>query len=658
MFSRKKDSAKKELPAIAIVGNMNVGKTTLFSRICRVKTKSINYPGSTVQISVGKILGLEKNAIDTPGTSSIFTHNEDERVSRDILLSFEDINQTEGIIQVADAKNLKRSIALALQYAEYGIPMLLDINMIDEAASRGIEINKGALSKILGIDVFTTVATENIGIGEIKAKITSMKIPNKLVHYPQWVEEFIDIFQKLFSNTKQTPTRGLALLLLAGDKSVENFMRKKFGAGTLNQFVKLAKEYRSNEKTEFTTLLTNLYNKMADKIIRQVQRTAPPPKSKFIERLGGWCTQLSTGIPIAILILFLMYEFVGAFGATFLVDLINKSLFENILTPVITKIIAPIPSVFFKDMIIHPDFGIVPTGIYLAIGLVLPVLFCFYLFFGFLEDSGYLPRISVLLDRAFHLIGLNGKGVMPMVMGFSCTTMAILTTRMLDTKKEKNIATFLLIFGIPCAPLLSVMLVLLQKMPVSATLAVFGVLILQMMLAGFLLNKLSPGKHSPILIEIPPMRIPDPKKILIRSSLRTYSFMKEAIPLFILASLVVFFFDRIGGLTILERIMHPVTTVFMGLPDISVQVFIKALIRKSNGAAELRRLGDSYNNLQLVVNILVMTFLVPCLNAIMVLVKERGAKTAVFMITGIMMYAFIVGGIVNHACHALGITFQ
>ena len=148
-----------------------------------------------------------------------------------------------------------------------------------------------------------------------------------------------------------------------------------------------------------------------------------------------------------------MYLFVGVFGATYLVDTINSTLFESFLIPLTAKLVSPIPNEFIKDMIIDPDFGILPTGVFLALGLVMPVLFCFYLAFGLLEDSGYLPRLSILLDKLFIKMGLNGKGVVPLVMGFSCVTMAILTTRMLGTKKERNIATFLLLLGMPCAPL-------------------------------------------------------------------------------------------------------------------------------------------------------------------------------------------------------------
>jgi ferrous iron transport protein B len=340
-----------------------------------------------------------------------------------------------------------------MQYAEYGLPMLMDVNMIDEAASRGIDINFGKLSNILGIDICTSIAREGIGIRKILRKLKSPRIANQLVKYPDWVNNFLDIIEKLCRDSDISP-RVIGLLLLAGDKSIEKYLSKKFGPELLTELKDLAADYRKGESETFRALLVNLYNKKAEQLVKEIQEVEPPRKSPLLVTFGDWCTQLHTGIPIAVAALFLIYLFVGTFGATFLVDTINGVIFEGFLIPRTAEVLAPIPSQFFKDMIIDPDFGILPTGVFLAgvflaLGLVMPVLFCFYLVFGILESSGYLPRLSILLDKVFRKMGLNGKGVIPLVMGFSCVTMAILTTRLLDTKKEKNIATFLLLLILP-----------------------------------------------------------------------------------------------------------------------------------------------------------------------------------------------------------------
>jgi len=645
-----------ETAGVAIVGNMNVGKSALFSRMSGTKTASVNISGNTTSITSGRVKGTEREIFDTPGIFSIFSANEDDRLSRDILLPHTTDKDIRGIILVADAKNLKRSIAIAIQYAEYGLPMLLDINMIDEAPPRGIEIDSKKLSQILGIDVFTTIANEGMGVSKVMSGIEEMRVPNRLVEYPEKIEQFLAVVAKLLKSAPIS-TRATGLLLLAGDEAIEEYVENRFGSGMLEQLKDLSDQYRAETPISCGILLANLYNRIAGQIVDDVQEVHPPPKSPFLMKFGDWCTQLSTGIPIAMILLYLMYMFVGAFGATFAVDTINGTLFEGFLIPWTSKLVQPIPSEFIRDMIVDPDFGILPTGVFLALGLVAPVLFCFYIAFGILEDSGYLPRVSILLDKLFQKMGLNGKGVIPLVMGFSCVTMAVLTTRLLDTNKEKNIASFLLFLGLPCAPLVAVMLIILEHMPASASIVLFGLILSQVLIAGILANKILSGSRTPLFMEIPAMRFPKPLQIVKMSFMKTYFFMKEALPIFIIASFFVFLFERAGGLDWLEQVTGPFLSKLMGLPEESIRVFIKTMIRREVGATELDHLSGSYTNLQLVVNLLVMTFIIPCLNATIVLFKERGIKVAAVICASVTIYAVVVGSIVNHTCHLFGITF-
>ena len=639
-----------------LVGNMNVGKTTLFSRLRGAEAENVNVPGSTVTIRKGCMKGQAATVYDTPGIHSIFSSNEDERVSRDILLSPRLHQGRLGIILVADAKNLKRSIAIALQYAEYGLPMLFVVNMIDEAAARGIEINVARLAEELGVAVRLTIAHEGIGVAELAASLPAISVPPRLLEYSVPVERFLLETEKLLQSTTIS-ARAVGLLLLCGDQGVESFVKTNFGGGMLSQLKKIAAEYRAEEPAAFEVGLVNQYHREASRIARVVQKVEPPTKNPFIHTFGDWCTKLSTGIPIALAIMVALYLFVGSFGATFLVDTINVSLFERLLIPWCEKLVAPIPSEFIRAMIMDPDFGILPSGVFLALGLVLPVIFCFYLAFGLLEASGYLPRVSILLDRLFRRIGLNGKGVIPLVMGFSCVTMAILTTRVLASEKEKNIAAFLLFLCVPCAPLVAVMLIILDGMPLSATLTVFGVIAAQVLIAGYLADKILPGGRSPLILEIPAMRIPRLWPVLRMASRKSYFFMKEAVPVFVFASLVVFIFQRFGGLDMLEKLLGPMIHQVLGLPEKSIQVFIKTMIRRESGGAELEHLAYSYTNLQLVVNMLVMVFLVPCLNAVMVLFKERGMRAATLIMVTVFFYAILVGSLVNYTCRVLGVTF-
>ncbi len=648
---------KENHPAIVLIGNMQVGKSALFSHMVENKTRRIHAGENSNPLIEGKIKGAGKFLLDTPGVYSIFTYNEDDRLARDILLPHMTTDlDIQGIVLVLDAKNLKRSISIALQYLEYGLPVLLDINMIDEAAPRGIDIHIDKLSKILGLDVCTTIAREGIGVRKLASLLKNMKRPKSLVQFPPWVEQFIESISAYLQPETVSP-RAAGLLFLTGDQGIRTYIHNRFGPGVLKKIDDLALQYRKENVETSRLVFTSLFHRKAEQIAQQVQTIkTSSSRSPFLVKLGDWCTQFTTGIPIAFVCLMLMYLFVGSFGAAFLADLINVKLFEGYLVPWTTALLAPVPP-FIRDMIVDPDFGLLPTGVFLALGLVLPVLFCFYIAFGILEDSGYLPRLSVLLDRLFQKMGLNGKGVIPLVMGFSCVTMALLTTRMLDNKKQKIIANVILLLGMPCAPLLAVMFIILGKLPVSATFAVFGIIFLQIFIAGFIANKLLPGGQTTLLMEIPSMRVPHLPTILKMAAKKTFFFMKEAVPVFIFASILVFLFDRVGGLTALEKILKPVINGFMGLPEKSVQVFIKTIIRRENGATEIEHLSSVYNNLQLVVNLLVMTFLSPCLNAIMVLIKERGTKVGMTIIGIVMIYAVLMGSAVYHTCQYFGITF-
>ncbi len=639
-----------------MVGHQNVGKETLFSKVCDAPIIEFCVPGIKVKLQKAILKGSDRVIYNAPGANSIFSDREESRMARSILVPGLIEDRIQQLVLVADAKNLKRSIALALQYAEFGLPTLFNLNMVDECAKLGIRIDTRELSALLGVSISQTVAISREGFGQFLTRAGQMRVPGSRVLYPDSIERFLDIVEKLMPS-QEISSRAVGLLLLYGDEGIKRYISARAGEEVLSQLLWLAAESEKNQHSSFAVRVGQVYNKKAEEIVHKVVTQEPIKENWLAKRVGHWCATPMSGVPIALAVLLAMYYFVGSFGATYVVDNINATIFEGVLFPAMEKVVAPIPSPFLRDLIMDPDFGVMTTGVFLALGLVLPVIFCFYLAFGVLEESGYIQRLSILFDRAFKKIGLNGSGVIPIIMGFSCVTMAILTTRVLNSEKEKNIASFLLFLAMPCSPLLAVMLIILNKQPLSASILVFGVIFSQMIVAGYLTNKILPGEVTPLLLEMPQMRLPNLFLVLKGAVRKSYLFMKEALPIFVLAALLIFLFQRSGGLRVLEAATGPYLDSILGLPEKSVQVFIKTIVRRESGATELLHLMDIYTNLQLVTAMIVMIFIAPCINAIIVLFKERGPRAAFSIMIAVTLYAVIIGSLVHHTCRFLGVDF-
>ena len=712
---------------VAILGNVNVGKSTLFDRLVGSGEHSVNIPGSTLianrgVLSVGPgaaprffsrqcarcrpdrarrggrhglhdpccgvdgeetacpgvgqkrrrwrggravagdlyttltgIPGPERPAVthlyDTPGCGTLVAGSEDEMVARDLLLS----SQVDSVLLVADAKNIRRSLSLALQVAELDLPMVFDLNMIDEAETMGVDVNDEVLEQMLGVPVTRTVAVEGMGVRSLAEVLLEPRRPRRRVHFPAIVEDVLGVLEELLEGAPVS-ARGLAILLLAGDRGAERRIAETLGDRVLQSALEVVAWAGRTSAMPLDQLIADSFHAAADRVVSRAVATHPSGPDLLV-RLGGLAQRPFPGLIIAGLVVLVAYYWVGAFGATFVADNIATYLFDGLLIPLCERLIEPIPSAFVRDAIMDPDFGLLPTGLFLAVGIVLPVLFCFYLLQAVLEDSGYLPRLSVLFDRLFRWMGLNGQGLIPLVLGFSCVTMAVITTRMLPTRKERILLTLLLILAVPCAPLIAVMFVILGKLPWTASVVVFGVIGSQTLLAGYGAAKLIPGDLPDLILEIPRMRVPRPRVVLVKTWRRTWHFMAEALPIFLLASFVVFAIDRAGGLAIVERIAHPFVAGVLGLPDEAVQVFIKTAIRREAGATELNLLREQFDNVQLVVTMLVMTFLVPCINSVIVIFKERGVKTSLAILAAAVAWALVVGAVVNWVCRFAGVTF-
>jgi len=547
----------------------------------------------TITKGIGRFSGHKMTVIDTPGINSLTPRSEDEKVTTDILSK----GDIACVVQVADSKNLSRSLQLTLQLARLKLPLVLNLNMSDEAKERGISVDVRKLSERLGIEIVETVATTGDGIARLKDALIKAKAPSG---------EIKDEYGRPVPIDATTPHR-----------------------------------------------LANL----AASIAKEALILSKPLNKSIADFIGRAAVRPLTGIPILIAVVAILYLFVGKFAAGEVVDFVQETIFKNHVNAFfINQINILVPFAILRDFLIG-DYGLITMALTYAFAIIFPIVTAFFLFFGILEDSGYLPRLSVLSDRLFKLIGLNGRAILPMVLGLGCGTMATLTTRILETKKERILVTLLLALCVPCSAQLGVIMGLLGSVSITATFVWLSTLIVVMIVIGAAAARLVGGETSPFIQEIPPIRMPQIKNIIVKTFARLKWYLREAVPLFALGTAILFVADKLHILARIEKFFSPLVVTLLGLPEKAASVFILGFLRRDYGAAGLYALrkAGSLDNIQLVVSLIVITLFVPCIAQFFVSIKERGIKVAMAIAVFVFSFAFLVGGAMNFILRYLNI---
>ena len=637
--------------AILLVGHPNVGKSVLFHRLTGAYVNVSNYPGTTVEVTRASARFDHQVALlDTPGVLALPSRSDDERATMRALLK----ESTRSLVQVGDAKNLRRTLTLTALLAELGVPMVLALNMHDEAAARGVTVDIAALGEELGMPVLATVATGGEGIGELTASLGQARAPQALLRYDAAIEDDIGQVSAWISRHAAHPhlaARGLAILYLGGDSEVADWLRETAG----EQFAELAalRQAASRAEGDLPTLLARERTEAADALAASVIQRAVKSSPLLSQRIGQAVVHPLWGIPILLGVLFAVYEFVGVFGATTLVGLMEEDLFEGILNPAFTHFVTAAVDLPWLQELLVGQYGLWTMGMTYALALILPIVTTFFFAFGVLEDSGYLPRLTVIANRLFAMIGLNGRAVLPMVLGLGCVTMATLTTRILHSPRERLITIFLLALAIPCSAQLGVVLGMLGGVSFTAVLiwalAMVGVLLL----AGFLAARLIPGRRIPLVTELPPMRLPILGNVLKKTGGRLKWYLIEVIPLFLLGTFIMYALDKTGALPAIIEAGEPLVTGWLGLPKEASAAFVMGFLRRDFGATGLFAMAHSLSPIQAVVGMITITLFIPCFASLMMMVKEQGAKTALLMVGLIVPFAFFIGGLFNIALRAL-----
>lgn len=599
---------------IVLAGNPNAGKSVFFNNLTGMYVDVSNYPGTTLEISSGHY--KEDVVIDTPGVYGISSFNDEERVARDVILS------ADVIINVVNAVYLDRDLFLTQQVIDTGIPVIVALNMVDEAEAQGVKIDYQRLSELLGVPVVPTVAVARKGMDELKRRIFEAT-PG---HSDASLEE------KLAELTQQGVLRSEALLILEGDSAVAE--RYELKPMNLREEVYQARRKRVNE--------------IVNEAVQEEKKRAA--FSQFLNRI---MIKPLTGIPLLLIALYAMYKLIGVFVAGTVVGFTEETIMLGYFEPFVRSIVGRfINEGSVIGTILIGEFGLLTMTFTYVFGLLLPLVVGFYLILSIFEDSGYLPRIATLVDRVLTSIGLNGRAVIPLILGFGCVTMATITTRLLGSEREKRIATFLLGLAIPCSAQLGVIAGMLAFVGPAYTLLYVAVILAVLVLVGTLMNTMLAGESSDLLIDLPPLRLPILKNVLMKTWIKSYQFIKEAFPLFALGAFLISVFQVSGVLTFMQNLLVPLTVNWLGLPKESATAFIMGIVRRDFGAAGLSDL--SLTSIQTVVALTTITLFVPCIASILVMFKERSKKEGAFMWLSTWVIAFLVGGIVAKLSNLFG----
>lgn len=555
---------------IILMGNPNVGKSVIFSRLTGIEVVCANYPGTTVGYTEGRMkLGeMMATLVDAPGVYSLDPTSKVEEVTCEIIAKDADV-----VVNVIDATNLERNLNLTLQILGRGVPTVVALNLWDVAVRKGVQIDIKALENELGVPVVATVAVSGQGIHELVQAIAQARIPPPV----------------RFESSDQRWAR---------------------------------------------------IGEIASKTQKVLHR-----HPSLLDKLEDLSIQPLTGIPMAFLILYLSFSLVIELG-----ELLQQKVTDPIFAAYslfITSVVESHTSGLWRNILVgtSPEllksFGILTTGLYIPLGVVLPFLIPFYLVLGILEDIGYLPRLSVLLDALMHRIGLHGAAILPCVLGMGCSVPAVMSVRILESPKQRYLAATLMTMAIPCASQSAMVFGMLAPYGLKYIVMVYLALFTTFVVTGYMLHRIIGGESPEIFLEIPPYRMPNLSSLFKKTFIRIREFLKEAVPYIALGMIIMNFFYLSGLMQYIGQILRPVVSGMLGLPSDAATALIIGFLRKDVGIGMFAPLDMTPE--QLVIASVVLAMYFPCVATFMVMLKELGIWGTIKSVGLRMVAALIVG---------------
>ncbi len=659
---------KKTDLTIALSGNPNTGKSTIFNRITGFNVITANYPGKTVSLNIGNIKygNLSIGIIDLPGTYAIGAVSEDQWVARRAVLE----GKSDAVIVVVDATNLKRNLYLVLQFIELGLPVIVALNMVDIASKMGMKIDHKYLSLLLGVPVIPTVANKGRGISElieeaIRIAQSKEKGSGVVISYGEEIEVAINALADLIERrSSQTPyslsSRSIATLLLEGDSEFLEAISALDQGDVIIKFLQRIKRGIEKKDEPISIRMIRRRHEVAEAIAGKARTWSEQPVL-LSDKIRHYTIYPPTGIPLMLATLLGSFTLMLYLGG-FLSEVLNF-VWGTYFSPIISW---TVHSLINQEIIARVVLWGFDAGINASLTVVIPYVLTFYLILSIMEDTGYLNSIAFLTDNIMRKFGLHGRAIIPILTGAGCSVPAIMGTRILSTKRERIIASTLIVL-VPCSSRIAVI--------VGAVANIIGwgyaymILIFEIFLIGFVglgLNKILKGEPSSLIMEVSPFTTPSISTVLKKTWFRFKDFILIGFPIIVIGSIVLGALYETKLLWIISEPLTPIITELLGLPMIAGLALILGVLRKELAlellvALAIVQYGFPIGSLlafmtpfQLFIFALVVTIYIPCVATISVLIKEIGLKNAILISAFTIILALMIGGLANKILPLLG----
>ena len=617
---------------IALIGQPNSGKSTLFNQVAGYRSFSANFPGATVKYTVGKTYIEDElvEIVDLPGAYSISWYDDVEKEAIKALFSM----NIDVIINIVDASTLIRSLELTWELISINKPMVMALNMMDEAKRKGIHINVNRLSEVLGIKIVPLIASKGKGVKELMVEAKRAQPPLKTNVYSREIEAEIHKVEECIEKHVKSvdmPVRTVAIKALEGFKPCLDMVLNTPCGDILKNARRKLKDGVEIERERHAGCM-NIFEQCAKVSRIEKKATEDILDSVLMHPVFGY---------LFVILIFL---------TTFYIVFKGGSLFEGLIVSAFDSVNSYIES-SIPFSLLSKVAGAVIGGVGAAMGIALPYLIPFFIIMSVLEDTGYLPRIAYLMDSIMHILGVHGTSVIPFVLGYGCSVPAVMATRTLRSKKEKVISAFLVTL-IPCSARTVVIMGLVGYFmgPVYAIL-LYGLNLVVVAVLGASLKKFLPGISPEIMFDIPPYRMPTVKTVIIKTWYRLKDFIYLAVPLLIAGSVILALISYCKLDPYINSVFSPVIWGLLGLPVSLGIVLIFGVMKKELTLMMLYQalslptfsmVKDVMSPEQMMVFTVFVIFYVPCFATISALWKEVGIKNAIFITTGTLVLAIIL----------------